>query len=539
MELDQKIKALSAFFRRLEDYPVVHGKASGDDGNGAIKIVQSITQNSNFTPPQPVGFRTDQFYPPFYTPMALFWRRLYKFSDKVVIIHKNKREVVVVLGDRDSVFVELFHQQLVLFIAPLILAGMLVAASFSFSDDSFGSGSGLGTLSFIFYPNHIVFWNLFFLLIAFSAISIFLYTEQGRPLLRSGVVTALQNLLNVSGFHFMISYNWESKDLALSMASALAKLSLNVWMDIYRLENAHLLHETIYHTAKQALFVVVLLNPKYLVSVNCCIELLAVLELPPERSIVYIDPSFDWDVDIKELDKTLRACGLNVVDSLPRLIAQIDSSLLTLKGDKAAFIRDWWHRQPASPSVRLIPRSEEPRLVFGRDALYSVNGDFFLPANAVSSGLHYITGEGLLCRRLFAVPLDFFLALVCFLSTLATFLAPAVCRNCTGYFNLFQLVALLTMRTSRQMLKRADIRVRAAPRAALGGRRPCRVQPGARRSRAGWAACPPLNGAHDARLAGDATAAAAAAALSAIGRAIRASCCLTLEQEGPFQGLKG
>ena len=86
----------------------------------------------------------------------------------------------------------------------------------------------------------------------------------------------------------------------------------------------------------------------------------------------------------------------------------------------------------------------------------------------MSSGLHYITGEGLVCRRLFAVPLDFFLALVCFLSTLATFLAPAVCRNCTGYFNLFQLVALLTMRTSRQMLKRADIRVRAAPRAALG-----------------------------------------------------------------------
>ena len=253
------------------------------------------------------------------------------------------------------------------------------------------------------------------------------------------------------------------------MASAIARLSLNVWMDIYRLENAHLLHETIYHTAKEALFVVVLLNPRYLTSVNCCIELLAVLELPPERSVVFIDTSFDWDdVDIKKLEKALKDCGLRAVDTLERLLSEIDLNILTLKGDRAAFIRDWWHRQPASPSVRLIARSEEPRLVFGRDARYSVKGDWFLPPGAVSSGLHYITGDGLRFNRLFNIPLDFVLAVTCFMSSAATFIAPAVCRNCSGYFNLFQLVALLTVRTSRQMLKRADIRVRASRRAVRG-----------------------------------------------------------------------
>jgi hypothetical protein len=466
MDFKDKVKLLSAFFPGLDNAPVLV-KAKGSPGRGAIKIVEEITKKSTFFPPQPVGFRTDQYYPPFYTPMALFWTRLHKFSDKVVIINKSKlskKEVVVVLGDRDSIFVELYYKQLVLFIAPLILGGMLVAASFNFSEESFGAGSGLGTLSFVFYPNHIVFWNLFFLLITFATISLFLFFKYGRPLLRAGAVTALQNLLNVSGFHFMISYNWESKDLALSIASAVAKLQLNVWMDIYRLENAHLLHETIYYTAKDALFVIVLLNPNYLMSVNCCIELLAVLDLPRERSIFFIDPSFDWNVDPKRLERSLRACSLNTVDSLEKLISEIDASVLTLKGERANFIREWWHSQPASPSVRLIDRNEEPRLIFGRDSWYSVEGDVFLPAGAVSSGLHYITCDGKGFRRLLAIPMDFILASTCFLSTAATFVAPAICRDCSGYFNIFQLVALLTMRTSRQMLKRADIRVRPRPR---------------------------------------------------------------------------
>ena len=52
---------------------------------------------------------------------------------------------------------------------------------------------------------------------------------------------------------------------------------------------------TIYYTARDTLFVVVLLNPKYLKSVNCCIELLAILQNSCERSVFFIDHSFKWD----------------------------------------------------------------------------------------------------------------------------------------------------------------------------------------------------------------------------------------------------
>ncbi len=91
--------------------------------------------------------------------------------------------MVVVVGDRDSIFVDIYCKQLVLFLAPLILGGMLVAASFNFSEQSLGTRTGVGTLSYVFYPNHIVFWNLFFLLITFATISLFLFFKNGLPLL--------------------------------------------------------------------------------------------------------------------------------------------------------------------------------------------------------------------------------------------------------------------------------------------------------------------------------------------------------------------
>ena len=34
---------------------------------------------------------------------------------------------------------------------------------------------------------------------------------------------------------------------------------------------------------------------------------------------------------------------------------------------QALFIREWWQRQPAAESVRLIAKRDEPRVVTGRE----------------------------------------------------------------------------------------------------------------------------------------------------------------------------
>ena len=242
--MDEKIKALSVFFRGLEVAPAIGGK----NGRGAIEIVEEV-KSTSFIPPQPVGFKTDQYDPPLLLPFCMFWKTLFKFGDKTVVVHTSRRtnkKVLVVLGDRATIFVEQYYIMLTRLILPVILICLLIAASFTFVDaDSFAKQStSVKELIFFFYPDHVVFWNLFSLMVTFSAIASFLYNQHGQPLIRSGIVTSLQHLSNISGFHFMVSYNWDSKDLALSLGSAIAQLPLNVWMDIYRLENAHLLQAT-------------------------------------------------------------------------------------------------------------------------------------------------------------------------------------------------------------------------------------------------------------------------------------------------------
>ena len=239
----QHIAYLTKFFKGLEISP--HLDPSGKPGPGAIELVKEILK-TDFSPPKPVGFKTDYYSAPLQNPFCIFWKRLHDFGDKTVIIHtshRTRKKVIVYLGDRVNVFVELFYQQLVNFILPFVLVSLILAATIydnNFTDDyNPANQPNLIRLLFFFYPTHVVFWNLLSVLLTFGSVTGFIYSAHGRPQIRSGVVMSLQHLSHVSGFHFMISYNWDSRDLALSLASVIAQLPLNVWMDLYRLENAY------------------------------------------------------------------------------------------------------------------------------------------------------------------------------------------------------------------------------------------------------------------------------------------------------------
>ena len=233
----RQIEILSIHFHGLKSSPNSNAK-------GAIQIVEEIV-STNFRPPKPVGFKTDYYSPPIQNPFCIFWKQLHKLGDKIVLVHRSHRtgkRKLVFLGDRVNAFVQLFHKQLLNFIVPFVMFGLVAVGTVYenfFYDDTNPKHSFVLRVIFFFYPNHILLWNLLSVLLTFAAVSAFIYSSKGQPQIRAGVIMSLQHLSNISGFHFMVSYNWDSRDLALSLASALAQHNLNVWMDLYRLENAY------------------------------------------------------------------------------------------------------------------------------------------------------------------------------------------------------------------------------------------------------------------------------------------------------------
>ncbi|EKX51538.1 hypothetical protein GUITHDRAFT_102801 [Guillardia theta CCMP2712] len=125
----------------------------------------------------------------------------------------------------------------------------------------------------------------------------------------------------------MISYNWKSQELAWSLTSCLSHLGIHVWLDVYRMENAHSLQDMIYAVPKQVLFVIAIVNPNYLSSVNCCIELLSTLDMDPARSVFFVDGSMDWNAGAspQDAERILREHGRHVVTSVEELLQHIDA----------------------------------------------------------------------------------------------------------------------------------------------------------------------------------------------------------------------
>eukprot|EP00966_Prymnesium_polylepis_P122482 2831363-Prymnesium_polylepis.1 len=120
------------------------------------------------------------------------------------------------------------------------------------------------------------------LVITINAVQANVWHTTGLPK-RCGRLGALCTLGSVRGYHAMISYDLDGSDHAQSLASALSQSGLNVWLDTYRLENAYNLKQAVFTAARDAGFVVLVITPRYLLSPNRCLELLAALRRPREQ----------------------------------------------------------------------------------------------------------------------------------------------------------------------------------------------------------------------------------------------------------------
>jgi hypothetical protein len=338
-------------------------------GAEARDIVQGFTDVITFS--EPVGLKSDRFKAPFVNPFSIFWQPLLNFGDKHVMIKRSSRSrkrVLVVVGDRIDSVVTLFKAQLMYFYPLMSLT--VAAGVYQIGGRIESWDVNIRRLFFFFYPSDKILLMYIIILLAINLIlAAALSGDRGTPLFHAGRMHALQHLAPVRGFHFMVSYNWECQELALSLGSALSQTSLNVWLDLYRLDNAHPLQATIYGTAREVLFIVVLLSPKYLSSVNCCIEMQAAVSLGPARSVFFVDPSFQWPAlagaaagaGRQALVAALRARGLRVAETLRELVRHVDKRMLCLRGQAAEPVREWWLRQPLAHPISLY-RPNQVRL---------------------------------------------------------------------------------------------------------------------------------------------------------------------------------
>ena len=282
---------------------------------------------------------------------------------------RSGKDVLVVVGDRIDTVVAMFREQLMYFYPLMILT--VAAGIYEIGGRIEDWDINVRRLFYFFYPSDQILLIYIVILVAIHVILAAAVTgDRGTPLFHAGRMHALQYLAPVRGFHFMVSYNWECQELALSLGSALSQTGINVWLDLYRLDNAHPLQATIYGTAREVLFVIVLLSPKYLSSVNCCIELQAAVTLGPARSVMYVDPSFYWPppagggggfVDGRQaLVSALRARGLRVAETLRELVRHIDRRMLCLRGEAAEPVREWWLRQPLAHPISLYRPNQVP-----------------------------------------------------------------------------------------------------------------------------------------------------------------------------------
>ena len=81
---------------------------------------------------------------------------------------------------------------------------------------------------------------------------------------RMGRLAALAKLRPPEGFHFLIGYEdaYGKKRGAVPRVGA-QPLGASVWLDVYRLENAYPLQQSVYHAAGRSAFVVLVVTPRF------------------------------------------------------------------------------------------------------------------------------------------------------------------------------------------------------------------------------------------------------------------------------------
>ena len=274
---------------------------------------------------------------------------------------------------------------------------------------------------------------------------------------RVGRLAALQMLAPVQGFHFMLSY-CRSNDgghagggvtqVVQDLGAVLTANRCNVWVD--RLVNAQSRHQAAYHAAKQAAFLIIFLTPEYTRSVDCCLELLVALDRPPADTVFYVSPSSLTP----PLVQVLRSRGFTVCATVTRLVAVLDEILISAD----ACHGEWWREQPLVMSPRLRDSDTSPTVKLCRSRSFSLTGRLFVPAHGISSGLHYLTGDGRTVGSLVRAPLPLLLCAISAGVGLWGCLIPLV-HGIYPYVSQWQLFTLFSVSAMRSIVKCSDSRL--------------------------------------------------------------------------------
>ena len=162
-----------------------------------------------------------------------------------------------------------------------------------------------------------------------------------RPPTRCGRLMALHSLRQPEAFAFMVSYaERDGSRHAHALGTMLSRAGASVWLDTYRLENAFNLKQAVFCAARDAGFVVPVVTPRYLLSPNRCLELLAALRRPREQVFAWIDSAADWAGTAAQLELQGDMCtlvrewlagqGFRVATtSMSELIRALDEALMS------------------------------------------------------------------------------------------------------------------------------------------------------------------------------------------------------------------
>jgi hypothetical protein len=130
--------------------------------------------------------------------------------------------------------------------------------------------------------------------------------------------------------------------IAHALASLLGRHA-NVWLDTYRLENAVGRHQSVHAAAAAAAFVVLIVTPELVASVEGCLGVLEALRRPAEQVLVWIDVRGAWEGGtLERVRGYLRGRRLRVVaESVESLVKGLDEVLMS----EEAWHAEWWRGQ--------------------------------------------------------------------------------------------------------------------------------------------------------------------------------------------------
>lgn len=214
---------------------------------------------------------------------------------------------------------------------------------------------------------------------------------------RSDLPLALSLLLESDTMQCMISYSWSNdlKDLARSLANVLHRC----WIDTKFLVAGDEIPEETVSVAAHCRCLIILLSDHYLGSWSCLAELVsAVLFRVPthHRTVVLVRPEEFPDAARRQaIIEAVLACGFDVVESAPDLVAFLDEQVLRAPtpAEEEPLVA-WWrtHGRPATDfgSVQNLRSSRQTT----DGEVFSLRGErSWSSDNDVLSGVFMLRGD--------------------------------------------------------------------------------------------------------------------------------------------------